>query len=103
MLMNDELKSKLIGAYEKECSDYENYVVDEQKVIVKYYHQPSGYTLFAINGEDVGDDIILFGYVISPICKEFNEYGSVALSELESIPLMEMDTDIKGVLGDYTN
>jgi len=102
-LMTDEIKQKLIKAHEKEQQDYENYIVDEQEVVVKYFH-PGRYTFYAISGEEVDDDIIMFGYVLSPITPDFDEYGYVSLKELESIPLMERDLYFpKKKLGDVVN
>ncbi len=87
-LMTKEIKEQLLKAHKNENP------IDEQEVVVKYFH-PGRYTFYAISGEEMGDDLIMFGYVLSPITPDFDEYGYVSLRELDSIPLMERDLYFK--------
>lgn len=83
-LITNEIKEKLLEA------DDEN-----DKVIVKFFHAIGTYTFYALSGEETDDDLIMFGYVISPITPDFNEYGYVSLNELKSINFMERDLYLK--------
>lgn len=90
-LMTKKLKNELLKAHELMEKEGESYDINDKPVIVKYFHSMSRYTFYAIEGKEVGDDIIMFGYVLSPITPDFDEYGYVSLNELKSVPLMERD------------
>lgn len=57
----------------------------EKKIIVKYFTPWSSWTWYIVEGEQQGDDWLLFGYVISGLGEDCNEWGYVSLNELKSI------------------
>ena len=83
-LMTKEIEEKLLKA------DY-----DSTEIIVKYFYPMGRYTFYAVKGEKQGDDIIMYGYCLSPITSDFDEFGYVSLNELKSINLMERDLYFK--------
>lgn len=90
-LMTKEIKEKLIKA-DKEGN--------EEKIIVKYFYPMGRYTFYVLSGYEYGDDMIMYGYCLSPITPDFDEFGTVSLKELEGIPLMERDLHFKGNIHD---
>jgi len=102
-LMTNEIEKKLTSA-DKYLRENEEAEIKEQPVIVKYFYPMGRYTFYAISGEKIDDDIILFGYCLSPLTPDFDELGYQSLNELKEIPLMERDLYSKlGVLGDYVH
>ena len=58
----------------------------EEKVAVAKFFDPTGrYTFFATEGSPEGDDFLMFGYVISPLGSDCDEWGNVSLNELASV------------------
>lgn len=93
ILMTNEIREKLIKAYE-ENKDEETPLKDRD-IIVKYFYPMGRYTFYAIEGEAYEEDMIMFGYVLSPLSPDFDELGYVSLNELKSLPLMERDLYFK--------
>ncbi|RAP49210.1 MAG: hypothetical protein BZ138_08010 [Methanosphaera sp. rholeuAM270] len=79
-LMNDKLKKQILEADE-----------NNTKVICKFFYPMGRYTFYILSGYEQDDDLIMFGYCLSPITPDFDEYGYVSLKELEGIPMMERD------------
>ena len=79
-LINIEIENKF-NKYPLYSQDSKN----EKKILVKYFTPWSGWTWYITEGSKEGDDWILFGYCISGICEEYNEWGYVSLNELKSI------------------
>ena len=79
-LMTEKIKKEILEADE-----------DNDKVIVKYFYPMGRYTFYVLSGYEQGDDLIMYGYCLSPITPDFDEFGTVSLNELKTIPLMERD------------
>jgi len=59
--------------------------LDVKKVIVKYFTPWAPWTWYITEGSKEGDDWLLFGYVISGLGEDCNEWGYVSSKELQSI------------------
>ena len=70
----DEIRAQLPPLYSQEGSK-------DPIVYVKFFTPWSGWTWFATEGEDKGEDFIFFGYVIG----QFPEWGYFSLNELCSV------------------
>jgi hypothetical protein len=53
-------------------------------VIVKYFFPAGRYTLFVTEAEFDGDDALLYGYCISPLGADCDEWSYSSLAELRS-------------------
>lgn len=60
---------------------------DAAKVIVKLFFPAGRYTLYITEGEDLGDDVNLFGYCISALGPDCDEWGYSSLAEIASVSL----------------
>ena len=89
-LLTKKIEQKLLNT---KINDEDN--IFEQEIIVKYFHPMGRYTFYALEGQKYGDDIILFGYCVSPLQPEFDEFGYQSLNELQQIPLMERDLNFE--------
>ena len=58
---------------------------DDALVVVKYFFPAGRYTLYVTEAEFDDDDIRLFGYCISPLGEDCDEWGYASLAELRSI------------------
>lgn len=58
---------------------------DNAKVLVKFFFPAGRYTFYATEGEEQGDDILFFGYCVSALGEDCDEWGYTALSELQSV------------------
>jgi hypothetical protein len=63
---------------------------------VKFFFPAGRYTFYATEGEEQGDDILFFGYCVSPLGPDCDEWGYTALSELQSVHVrgLSMERDI---------
>jgi hypothetical protein len=59
---------------------------DAAKVIVKLFFPGGRYTLYVTEGEDLGDDVNLFGYCISALGPDCDEWGYSSLAESSMYP-----------------
>ena len=79
-LLTAEIKKKLPKLYSTEN------VAAEDKVAVCNFFDPSGrFTFYAVEGSPEGDDFIFFGYTVSPLGPDCDEWGNASLKELESV------------------
>jgi hypothetical protein len=58
---------------------------ENAKVLVKFFFPAGRYTFYATEGEEQEDDILFFGYCVSPLGEDCDEWGYTALSELQSV------------------
>ena len=58
---------------------------DNALVIVKFFFPAGRYTFYATEGEPQGSDFLFFGYCVSPLGADCDEWGYVTLSELQSV------------------
>lgn len=58
---------------------------DGAKVLVKFFFPAGRYTFYVTEGEPAGDDFHFFGYCLSPLGEDCDEWGYTALSELQSV------------------
>jgi len=58
---------------------------DDALVVVKYFFPAGRYTLYVTEAEFDGDDVRLFGYCLSPLGEDCDEWGYASLAELRSI------------------
>ena len=67
--------------------------------VVKYFDCMGRYTFYAFDAQAHGDsgDLSMFGYCVSPHGPDCDEWGSVLLSELESLRRIERDMYFDGV------
>ena len=56
-----------------------------QEILVKYFDPCGRYTLYVTEAEKCGDDWRLYGYCVSPLGPDCDEYGYIMLSELQSV------------------
>jgi hypothetical protein len=68
---------------------------DQAKVIVKYFFPAGRYTFYVTEGEREGSDVRIFGYCVSALGEDCDEWGYTMLSELRSVRVrgltMELD------------
>lgn len=72
---------------------FEQYPIDSQDgrgmqaiVVVKFFFPAGRYTFFATEGEpDGGSDFLFFGYCLSALGEDCDEWGYTRLSELQSV------------------
>ena len=57
----------------------------DAKVIAKFFFPAGRYTFFATEGSPEGDGFILFGYCLSAITPDFDEWGYTSLAELSEL------------------
>lgn len=69
-----------------------NHMEDVEDQVVCKFIGRGGYEFYAISGVPNGDDLDMFGYCISPISPEFNEFGYASMSELEECGVILDDT-----------
>ena len=61
---------------------------DQAKVIVKFFFPAGRYTLFVTEGSPQDeDDYLFFGYCVSSLGPDCDEWGYCTLSELQSVEL----------------
>jgi len=58
---------------------------DQAKVVVKFFDPAGRYTFFVTEGRPEGKDYLFFGYCISPLGEDCDEWGYMSLTELLSI------------------
>lgn len=58
---------------------------DNAKVLVKFFFPAGRYTFYVTEGKPQGKDFLFFGYCVSPLGEDCDEWGYTALSELQSV------------------
>ncbi len=74
----------------------ENVPAGQKKIVAKFFFPAGRYTFYAVEGEPEGPDFVFFGYCLSPLGEDFDEWGYSSLSELMSVRLglLHMERDI---------
>lgn len=69
---------------------------DNAKVLIKFFFPAGRYTFFVTEAEEQDDDILFFGYCISPFGSDCDEWGYTCLSELQSVHVrgLTMERDL---------
>ena len=69
---------------------------DEALVVVKYFFPAGRYTLYVTEAEFEEDDVLLFGYCLSPFSEDSDEWGYASLGELQSLRVrgLTMERDL---------
>jgi hypothetical protein len=77
---------------------------DNAKVLVKYFFPAGRYTFIATEAEEQEDDVLFFGYCVSPFGSDCDEWGYTCLSELQSVRVrgLTMERDIPVPVGART-
>ena len=79
-LITKEIAAKLPPLYSTETTPAED------KVAVLKLFDPCGrFTLYAVEGQEDDGDMLLFGYVVSPLGADCDEWGYSSLNELASV------------------
>lgn len=58
---------------------------DRARVIVKFFFPAGRYTFLVTEGQPEDDDYLFFGYCVSPLGPDCDEWGYAVLSELSSV------------------
>jgi len=58
---------------------------DQAKVVVKFFDPAGRYTFYVTEGRPEGKDYLFFGYCISPLGEDCDEWGYTSLKELLSV------------------
>jgi hypothetical protein len=93
-LLPPNIRRLLIERYPIRSQDGQG---DNAKVIVKLFFPTGRYTLYVTEGEPYGGgDMQLFGYCVSPLGADCDEWGYSCLSELEGCVVrgLRMERDI---------
>ena len=77
---------------------------DKAVVIVKFFFPTGRYTFYATEGEPQGNDFLFFGYCVSPLGADCDEWGYVTLSELRSVKVrgLTMERDLHFPIAERT-
>lgn len=71
---------------------------DDARVLTKFFFPAGRYTFLVTEAELEGDDYLLFGYCVSALGADCDEWGYASLSELRSVCVrgltMERDLDV---------
>ena len=60
-------------------------LLENARVLVKFFFPSGRYTLYVTEGEPHGRDFVFFGYCVSPLGEDCDEWGYTTLSELQSV------------------
>jgi hypothetical protein len=99
-LMTPELRSAIrlfpLGSQER--------LRDDARVLVKYFFPSGRYTFIATEAEEQDDDVLFFGFCVSPFGADCDEWGYTCLSELQSVRVrgLTMERDLHVPIGTRT-
>jgi hypothetical protein len=93
-LLPDSLRTEFADKYP--LGSQEDVPTAKKKIVAKFFFPAGRYTFYAVEGGPEGSDFIFFGYCLSPLGEDFDEWGYVSLSELLSnrMGLLHMERDI---------
>lgn len=68
----------------------------DKKIVAKFFFPAGRYTFYVTEGEPEDDDFVFFGYCVSAVGEDCDEWGYTTLSELMSVrvSLLHMERDI---------
>lgn len=93
MLLSDKIVEKL-GKYPIKSQDEKG---ENAEIILKFFNPYGRGTWYVLEAEVMANnpnDWLFFGYVESPLCEEFNEYGYFTFSELNELKIPLYINDI---------
>ena len=69
---------------------------DRAKVLLKFFFPAGRYTFYVTEGEPHGRDFLFFGYCVSALGEDCDEWGYTALSELQCVLVggLEIERDL---------
>lgn len=69
---------------------------DQAKVVVKFFFPAGRYTFYATEGQPEDDDFLLFGYCVSALGPDCDEWGYAVVSEFASVNVrgLTMERDL---------
>ena len=80
-LITPELRSELrqfpLGSQEG--------LAEDAKVLVRFFFPAGRYTFFVTEAEPCGKDVLFFGFCVSPLGPDCDEWGYTSLTELISV------------------
>ena len=77
---------------------------DRARVVIKFFFPAGRYTFYVTEAEAQDDDYLFFGYCVSPLGPDCDEWGYTALSELQSVNVrgLTIERDICLPIGERT-
>lgn len=93
-LLPDSLRRTFIERFP--LHSQEKSPIGGKKIVAKFFFPAGRYTFFATEGEPEGNDFMFFGYCLSDLGEDCDEWGYTSLSELMSVrlSLLHMERDI---------
>lgn len=82
-LLPDSLRKTFADKYP--LGSQEDLPTSEKKIVAKFFFPAGRYTYYVVEGEPEGSDFIFFGYCLSFLGEEYDEWGYVSLSEWLSL------------------
>src|SRR5208283_464141 len=79
-LLPPELESRLPSLYSTE-----NVPAEEKVAVLKFFFPMGRGTWLVVEGSRQGGDVLFFGFVVSPLGADCDEWGYFSLAELESV------------------
>jgi hypothetical protein len=79
-LMTKEIEAQLPPLYSTE-----NVPTGDKIAVVKFFDPSGRYTFYVCEGSREDDDVTLFGYGVSPLGPDCDEWGYASLNELQRI------------------
>jgi hypothetical protein len=79
-LLTPELEKALPKLYSTE-----DVAVSDKVAVLKFFDPSGRYTLYVTEGQREEDDVTFFGYCVSPLGPDCDEWGYSSLKELESV------------------
>jgi hypothetical protein len=58
---------------------------EQKKAVAKFFDPTGRMTYYVIEGSKEEDDVIFFGYMVSPLGPDCDEYGNSSLNELQAV------------------
>lgn len=63
----------------------DNIPLEEKTAVAKFFDPCGRGTWFVFEGSPEGNDVVFFGYVVSPLGPDCDEMGNFSLNELQSV------------------
>lgn len=91
-----ELLTKEIEAALPKLYSTENIPTKDKVAVVKFFFPAGRGTWYAVEGSREEDDFVFFGYVVSPLGPDCDEWGNFSLKELEAVEVrgLRMERDL---------
>jgi hypothetical protein len=82
MLLPQHLRDLFLSSYPLGSQESKG---NDANVVAKFFFPGGRYTFFATEGSPEGEDFLFFGYCLSPISPDFDEWGYTSLPELSEL------------------